>query len=65
MKARELINKRLSQIENRLKTLTFMVNRGSNVREFVTEIRNTEELLNEVKDIIEREPRTPNEINRY
>ena len=65
MKARELINKRLSQIENRLKTLTFMVNRGSNVRELVTEIRNTEELLNEVKDIIEREPRTPNEINRY
>lgn len=65
MKARELINKRLGQIENRLKTLTFMVNRGSNVREFVTEIRNTEELLNEVKDIIEREPRTPNEINRY
>lgn len=65
MKARELINKRLGQIENRLKTLTFMINRGSNVREFVTEIRNTEELLNEVKDIIEREPRTPNEINRY
>jgi hypothetical protein len=65
MKARELINRRLGQIENRLKTLTFMVNRGSNVREFVTEIRNTEELLNEVKDIIEREPRTPNEINRY
>ena len=65
MKARELINKRLSQIENRLKTLTFMINRGSNVREFVTEIRNTEELLNEVKDIIEREPRTPNEINHY
>lgn len=65
MKARELINKKLGQIENRLKTLTFMVNRGSNVREFVTEIRNTEELLNEVKDIIEREPRTPNEINRY
>lgn len=65
MKARELIHKRLDQIENRLKTLTFMVNRGSNVREFIAEIKNTEEIVGEIKDMIEREPRTPNEINRY
>tara|TARA_Y100000385_G_scaffold139472_1_gene144914 strand:- start:2469 stop:2666 length:198 start_codon:yes stop_codon:yes gene_type:complete len=65
MKARELIHKRLDQIENRLKTLSFMVNRGSNVREFITEIKNTEEIVGELKDMIEREPRTPNEINRY
>jgi hypothetical protein len=65
MKARELIHKRLDQIENRLKTLTFMVNRGSNVREFIAEIKNAEELVGELKDMIEREPRTPNEINRY
>tara|TARA_R110001592_G_scaffold3936_5_gene22351 strand:+ start:756 stop:953 length:198 start_codon:yes stop_codon:yes gene_type:complete len=65
MKARELIHKRLDQIENRLKTLTFMVNRGSNVREFISEIKNAEELVGELKDMIEREPRTPNEINRY
>jgi hypothetical protein len=65
MKARELIHKRLDQIENRLKTLSFMVNRGSNVREFITEIKNTEEIVGEIKDMIEREPRTPNEINRY
>jgi hypothetical protein len=42
-----------------------MVNRGSNVREFITEIKNTEEIVGEIKDMIEREPRTPNEINRY
>jgi hypothetical protein len=65
MKARELIHKRLDQIENRLKTLSFMVNRGSNVREFIAEIKNAEELVGELKDMIEREPRTPNEINRY
>ena len=65
MKARELIHKRLDQIENRLKTLTFMVSRGSNVREFIAEIKNAEELVSELKDMIEREPRTSNEINRY
>ena len=65
MKARELVNKRIDQVEGKLKTLTFMVNRGSNVREFRQEIRNAEEILEDLRAILEREPRTPNEINRY
>ena len=65
MKARELVNKRIDQVEGKLKTLTFMVNRGSNVREFRQEIRNIEEILEDLRAILEREPRTPNEINRY
>ena len=65
MKARELVNKRIDQVEGKLKTLTFMINRGSNVREFRQEIRNAEEILEDLRAILEREPRTPNEINRY
>ena len=65
MKARELVNKRIDQVEGKLKSLNLMVSRGSNVREFRQEIKNTEEILEDLRAILEREPRTPNEINRY
>jgi hypothetical protein len=64
MRNRELVTKRVEQIEGRLKTLYFMVTRGSNVDEFTREIKNIEDILSDLKSIIEREPFSSNEINK-
>lgn len=55
MKNQELIDKRFSQIEGKLKTLKLLISRQTSVNEFRKEIESTEELVNDLKSIIERE----------
>jgi hypothetical protein len=63
MRNRELFTRRLEQIEGRLKGLTLMVSRGETVKSFKDEIKNIEEIVDELKGFIEREPMSPGEIN--
>jgi DNA-binding FrmR family transcriptional regulator len=64
MRNRELTIKRVEQIEGKLKTLQFMVQRGGNITDFIQEIKKTEDILSDLKSIIEREPFSSNEINK-
>lgn len=64
MHLRQHINRKLENIEAKLKHIEFHNGRGN--RYEVNEAKEAcEELLQEVKSAIEREPRTPNELNKY
>ena len=55
MKNQELIDKRFSQIEGKLKTLKLLISHQTSTNEFRKEIEATEEIVNDLKSIIERE----------
>jgi hypothetical protein len=63
MRNRNVIFRRIEQIETKLKTLEFLVKRGGDTNTFLQEISNTEDILGDLKSIIEREPMSPDEIN--
>ena len=64
MHLRQHINRKLENIEAKLKHIEFHNGRGN--RYEVNEAKEAcEELLQEVKSAIERDPRTPNELNKY
>jgi hypothetical protein len=63
MKNREAIFRRIEQIEGKLKNLNFMCTRNTNVNDFTKEISNVEEILADLKSMVEREPMGTNEIN--
>ena len=64
MRSREYLFKRIENLEAKLKTLNFLLKRGSTVGEFEYEIKFCEEILEDIKSVIEREPMSPNEINK-
>lgn len=64
MHLRQHINRKLENIEAKLKHIEFHNGRG-NKKEVDEAKKECEELLQEVKSAIEREPRTPNELNKY
>jgi len=63
MYLREHFNKKLNNLEAKLKHIEFHNGRG-NRQEVETAKRECEELVGELKAAIEREPRTPNEYNK-
>jgi hypothetical protein len=56
MKNRDLIVNKLEQIDGKLKVLNSLVRMGQSVDEFLTTLKVTEEILEEVKEYINREP---------
>jgi len=61
---RQHIQKKLENLEAKLKHIEFHNGRGN--RQEINEVKNQcEELIEEIKASIEREPITPNEQNKY
>ena len=56
MKNRDVIVNKLEQIDGKLKVLNSLVRMGQSVDEFLTTLKVTEEILEEVKEYINREP---------
>ena len=56
MKYRENIRRNIEKLETKLKQLHFYVNRGGTQEEANDAIKNSEEILSEVKSYVEREP---------
>ena len=56
MKYRENIRRNIEKLETKLKQLHFYVNRGGTQDEANKAIKNSEEILSEVKSYVEREP---------
>ena len=56
MRYRELTTHKIENIEGQLRALRFMVNRGEPVQEFLNTIEHTENILSEVKSLIQQEP---------
>lgn len=55
MKNRELVDKRFTQIEGKIKGLKFILSRQSPVSEFKKELESLEEIVSDLKSMIERE----------
>jgi hypothetical protein len=55
MRNKELVDRRFTQIEGKIKTLKYLLSRQSPVGEFRKELDNLEEITNDLKSIIERE----------
>ncbi len=54
MRNTQLIDKRFQQMESRIKVLKFLLSRQSSVEDFKGELNNMEEILEDLKSLIER-----------
>jgi hypothetical protein len=65
MVSREYIMKNIEHLEAKLKILKYLVNDSRAQREdYLINLENSENILEEIKSTIQREPFSPNEINR-
>lgn len=55
MKNPQLVERRFNQIDGKIKTLKFLLSRQATKDEFVTEIVQLEELVNELKSMVDRD----------
>jgi hypothetical protein len=55
MRNKELVDKRFMQIDGKIKTLKFLMSRQSTKEEFSKEITSLQEVVDDLKAIIERE----------
>lgn len=61
MRNRNLYFAKIENIEGKMKSLQMMVKMGQPIQEFITTAQQVEELLQDMKDMILREPVGPSE----
>ncbi len=64
MKNRNLLNRKLDNLEVTLITLQQIVNRQSPIESYKTNIVKAQGLVEDIKDMVEREPMSPDEMNK-
>jgi len=64
MRNRNLIDRKLDQLETTLITLQQIVNRQSPIESYKANIIKAQGLVSDLKDMVEAEPMSPNELNR-
>lgn len=65
MRNRNLVERKLEQLEITLTTLKQIVNRQSPIESYRANITKAQGLVEELKDMVEAEPMSPNELNKY
>lgn len=65
MRNRNLLTRKLEQLEITLVTLKQIVNRQSPIETYRANITKAQGLVDELKDMVEAEPMSPNELNKY
>ena len=65
MRNRNLVFKKLDTLETTLITLQSIVNRQSPIETYKANIVKAQGLVEEIKDMVEREPMDPREMNRH
>ena len=65
MRNRNLVTRKLEQLETTLITLTQIVNRQSRIETYRANITKAQGLVDELRDMVEAEPMSPNELNKY
>jgi uncharacterized protein YfkK (UPF0435 family) len=63
MKNREIVVRKIENIEGKLKQLRFHIQRSSTLEEYLDTLTKTEEDLYDLKTIIDREPLSNSEMN--
>ena len=64
MRNRNLVTRKLDQLETTLITLQQIVNRKAPIETYKANIVKAQGLVEDLKDMVEREPISPTEINR-
>ena len=64
MKNRNLLNRKLDNLEVTLITLQQIVNRQSPIESYKANIIKAQGLVEDIKDMVEREPMSPDEMNK-
>ena len=64
MRNRNLLNRKLDNLEATLITLQQIVNRQSPIESYKTNIVKAQGLVEDIKDMVEREPISPGEMNK-
>ena len=58
MQHREIITRKLEMTEGNISKLESLLSRGGDVREFKNILEQTRDIIQDVKDYVQREPRT-------
>jgi hypothetical protein len=64
MRNRNLFFNKLELVENDLKVLKLMVNRQQPVRDFIDKVTSIEDVVSDLKSMVEKEPLSPSELNK-
>ena len=65
MRNRNLINRKLDNLEATLKTLNGIVNTQSPIESYRANLVKAEGIVDELRSMVEAEPMAPNELNKY
>lgn len=65
MRNRNLINRKLDNLEATLKTLNSIVNTQSPIESYRANIVKAEGIVDELRGMVEAEPMASNELNKY
>ena len=65
MRNRNLVNRKLDNLESTLINLQRIVNTQEPIESYRANIIKAQGVVNDVKDIIESQPMSPSELNRY
>lgn len=63
MQHREIVTRQLERIEGNISKLESLLSRGGDIQDFKIILEQIRDLTQDVKDYIQREPRTPGEEN--
>ena len=58
MQHREIITQKLEKLEGRISRMESLMSRGGTLQEFKLELETSKDIIQDVKDFIQREPRT-------
>ena len=65
MRNRNLLNRKLVNLEATLITLQQIVNRQSPIESYKANITKAQGLVSDLRDMVEAEPMSSNELNKY
>jgi hypothetical protein len=65
MRNRNLVNRKLDNLESTLINLQRIVNTQEPIESYRANIIKAQGLLSDIKDIVESQPMSPSELNRY
>lgn len=65
MRNRNLVNKKLDNLESTLINLQRIVNTQQPIESYKANIIRAQGLVNDIKDMVESQPMSPSELNQY
>jgi hypothetical protein len=65
MRNRNLVNKKLDNLESTLINLQRIVNTQQPIESYKANIIKAQGLVNDIRDMVESQPMSPSELNRY